>query len=163
MWNAKPETLAELATVLRDSRAAHGDAGGFVNAGNRALEQFVQQHARPAAAQPMAASVAAAANAATAAGAKDAAAPIAAAAAEAARAAEAAANVELPPAAAAPANAPTVSGVEMQPLPAPAPAAAAQPRPELAPADVGFGGRWLLLAAALLVACGFVLRTGGLR
>lgn len=163
LWNAKPETLAELATVLRDSRAAHGDAGGFVNAGNRALEQFVQQHARPAAAQPMAASVAAAANAATAAGAKDAAAPIAAAAAEAARAAEAAANVESPPAAAAPANAPTVSGVEMQPLPAPAPAAAAQPRPELAPADVGFGGRWLLLAAALLVACGFVLRTGGLR
>ncbi|MFO1030247.1 MAG: cobaltochelatase subunit CobN [Planctomycetota bacterium] len=154
LWNAKPETLAELATVLRDSRASHGDAGGFVNAGNTALAQFVQQHARPAAAAPSAA-------AAHRAEALPAAAVMPASSGPAA---------EPPsPTAAAPtsANASTVTGIEMQ---ARAPAAPATPQSaKSAPAadraepDAGGGGRWLLAAAALLVACGFLLRSGGVR
>lgn len=146
LWNAKPETLAELATVLRDSRAAHGDAGGFVNAGNRALEQFVQQHARPAGAAPANGATAhASAKAAT-----DAAPEVA--------ASTALPAAEPPPTANMPAGAKrsAVTGIEMQPQPP-------MDRSARETADQGFGGRWLLVAAVLLVACGFVLRSGGLR
>jgi cobaltochelatase CobN len=168
LWNAKPETLAELATVLRDSRAAHGDAGGFVNAGNAALAQFVQQHARPAAvANASAPAAAPLANAAVAPQAAVTAAsdpPVNTAAASASAPVEAAA-------ASAAASAPTVTGIEMQPRSAPpaAPSSASvaasppAPRPEPATSGAGFGARWLLVAAVLLVACGFVQRSGGLR
>lgn len=167
LWNARPETLAELATVLRDSRAVHGDAGGFVAAGNAALAQFVQQHARPAAVANAAVTAAPLGNSAVApelaaAAASDPPANVA--------AASAGATVE---AAAAhdDATTPTVTGIEMQPRSAttaapPSTSGAASPpapRPEPATSDAGFGARWLLVAAVLLVACGFVLGSGGLR
>lgn len=147
LWNAKPETLAELATALRDSRAAHGDGGGFTAAGNAALAAFVQQHARPAAAAAAAAPPGPPMDASAPAPASAGAAPADAAPARAVDAAS------VPPAAT------NVNGIELQPrqtappapIPAPAPAAGAW-SPALA-----FG-----VAAALLL-LGFLCRTGGMR
>lgn len=48
LWNASEATLADLATALVESRARHGDAGGFLSAGNVELERFVAARSRGA-------------------------------------------------------------------------------------------------------------------
>lgn len=146
LWNAKPATLALLADTLQQSRAAHGDGGGFTAAGNTALEQFVQAHAT-APVDATAAKAAPTTNVVPATAAE--AAPVA------------------TPATAAGAATGTVQGVEMQPKeaprqPVPVPTPAPPPTTAHAPA-LASSGALVAAAAVLLLLVGFRLRLGVLR
>ncbi|MBL8753864.1 MAG: cobaltochelatase subunit CobN [Planctomycetes bacterium] len=142
MWNAKPETLALLADTLQQSRAAHGDGGGFTAAGNTALEQFVQAHAT--ATVDATAAKAAPTTSVVPATASDAAPVVA-------------------PATASGAATGTVQGIEMQakeparePTPTPTPPATTAPA-------LAWSGALVAAAAVLLLLVGFRLRLGVLR
>ncbi|MFY9340934.1 MAG: cobaltochelatase subunit CobN [Planctomycetota bacterium] len=144
LWHAKPLTLADLATVLVESRNQSGEAGGLLTAHNAGLEQFVANHSRTPAVEKPAPTAAIRAV--------DANAPVVAPVPE---AAVSAASSPTPPAAAPPAAATQVSGVEMRPTAAPVVVPPA--------AFAGLGAVAIGAAALALLALGFVLRAGGPR
>ncbi len=148
LWNAKPATLAMLADALLQSRAAHGDAGGFTAAGNTALEVFVKTHATavdaaaaamvPATSEVVAATSADATPAPTSASAGG----------------------------ARPAPTAGVQGIEMQPKqagPERAPPAAGPTANQLESPEFGGAGLGVAIAALALLLVGFRMRLGVLR
>lgn len=152
LWNAKPETLADLATALVDSRNAHGEAGGLLTAHNAALEQFVAARSRtPAAAKPVAAVARSQPKQPVP---VDAGAPVVTSPATPAEADAAVESTSAP-----------VTGVEMRPEPKAAPAPPAQASPGLpqAPALAGWGAAAVGGAVLALLLLGFLLRAGGPR
>ncbi|MEZ6014208.1 MAG: cobaltochelatase subunit CobN [Planctomycetota bacterium] len=156
LWDARPETLADLATALVESRNAHGEGGGLLTAGNAALESFVSSYSRVAASAADAAALPSDASSA-------APSPSDASSASASPRPEPAPPDVTPPvkdagAESAAAPAAQVSGLEMRPEPEPAPPAGMPP-----PEGARWGAELVAAGALLLIALGFVTRAGGVR
>lgn len=181
MWNASEATLADLSTALLESRARHGDAGGFMSAGNTALESYVAAHARPIAqemeskpaATPNAPSAIVAdlpvAKASTPESARSEPAPMAStdgARADGATTSQAEASQAPQPAPSAEAGKGTttrIQGIEMKREPMPPETSSSAPaKPASLPSDSG-GVLVASLVALALVLLGFATRAGGLR